>query len=515
MALTGTTRRRANQVQLSRSRAADRWRPGYQRALRVLLRRETREAVDAFLADTDSHYDFRRHFLTKWTRELETLKKRYAYSMVLAGYKWADQEFIEPTAGKQIGSPGPDTPMSVVIGEGDEFLIRGNFKDIDKWVETTAEAESATKARRLQTILERAAKETRKVVGLDGISYTRGVTVVEIAKRLRTSGLVSDDARASMLARTGTIWAFNEGAQQRYRTAGVTAEEWVITDDDAACPFCQEMDGKIVRLDDPFVGVDEGVAGTDAETGKQSTLSTPFDVQHPPLHPNCRCTIVPVLPEADTIEITREVSKPEPAEPKKPKKKKPVMLGTQKEWIESLSASEKKALKIWGSDMPWDIRASSAGERVSKKIKQIADTFLSALRRAPRKSGPVFRGLRDLSSADFKKISTSKEITLRAIASSSQSRDVAEGFIRGTLKVNQAASTDDNVLLRIIKQRHGVAFPEEFATFKGLQEILLKKGTRFRVVSRKWKDGRERFILPITSRVPRKIRFLEITVEEI
>ncbi len=229
------SRRKANAIQLSRSRAADRWRPGYQRALRQLLRHETGTAVKAFVESDNRRFDFKRVFGVKWTREMETLKKRFIYSMVAAGYKWADQEFGESTEGKQIGSPGPDIPLTAAIGEGDEFLIRARFKDIDKWVDTTSLKESTTKAKKLQRSLEIASTKTVKVISAAGREYTRGRTVAELAKVIRRRGLADDMVRARMLARTGTIWAFNEGAQQRYRSAGVQAMQWVTTDDDALC----------------------------------------------------------------------------------------------------------------------------------------------------------------------------------------------------------------------------------------------------------------------------------------
>ena len=279
----------------ARARAADRWRPGYQRAVRSLLRKQTAEAVAAYVKANGGYIDFARTFAVKWAREMEAVKRRYVYEMVRGGYAWAGGEFPPKTA-KAIASPGPEGPLSARIGDGDEFLIRARFKDVDKWVATTAEAESKTKARRLQSIFERAARKTVKVTGADGDTYTRGMTVAEIARAIRNAGLGADDARASMLARTGTIWSFNEGAQQRYRAEGVTVEEWVVTSDDALCPFCQAFDGKRVRIDEPFAGEGDVVSGTDDDTGKKLSLSLPGEVQHPPLHPNCRCTLVPVLP---------------------------------------------------------------------------------------------------------------------------------------------------------------------------------------------------------------------------
>ncbi len=321
------SRRRANAIQLSRAKAADQWLPGYRRALRIMLRRQTRLAVAAFEDSTNIHYDFQRNWGVRWTREAEALKKRWIYLMVAAGYKWAEKEVVKAATGKsdksikgkQIGSPGPDVPLRAVIGEDDEFLIRGRFKDIDKWVETTAEAESKTKAKRLQRSLEAASRFTRTVTKADGTTYEQGFSIADIAKHLRKRIAGIDDARAAMLARTGTIWAFNEGAQQRYRSAGVTAESWQITQDDATCPYCQTMDGAIVKLDDDFASAGETVSGV-SDSGKDVTLTVAYDVQHPPLHPNCRCTIVPVLHEAEAEAPVQEAEESTEVTPVRPKK---------------------------------------------------------------------------------------------------------------------------------------------------------------------------------------------------
>lgn len=85
--------------------------------------------------------------------------------------------------------------------------------------------------------------------------------------------------RAMMIARTETIAASNEGQRQLWLQAaqtglltGVEQREWIITPDDRLCPDCEEMDGQLRGLEEPFVG-----------PGGESVMG-------PPLHPMCRCT---------------------------------------------------------------------------------------------------------------------------------------------------------------------------------------------------------------------------------
>jgi SPP1 gp7 family putative phage head morphogenesis protein len=86
------------------------------------------------------------------------------------------------------------------------------------------------------------------------------------------------DARAETIARTETAYADVQGNLEGYRVSGVVqGKQWIIAQDET-CDDCIEMDGIIVALSDPFPN--EGGDG-------------------PPLHPNCRCDVLPVLTEED------------------------------------------------------------------------------------------------------------------------------------------------------------------------------------------------------------------------
>jgi SPP1 gp7 family putative phage head morphogenesis protein len=93
------------------------------------------------------------------------------------------------------------------------------------------------------------------------------------------ANIIGDDARAEVIARTETMRASNEGQLEAWDQAkdaglltGTESKEWIVTPDDRLCPICEPMDGITVGLDENF-DVD----------GDQ--------VDAPPAHPNCRCTI--------------------------------------------------------------------------------------------------------------------------------------------------------------------------------------------------------------------------------
>lgn len=144
---------------------------------------------------------------------------------------------------------------------------------------------------------ERTTRIMRDSVGLDPRSvtalenYERNLTSVkypvspgrakimvnQYAERLKAQ-------RTRMVSRTQTTYALNQARYQEWRdraNAGVqdpaTMVEWITTPDDKLCDPCAALSG--IRV--PF---------------NQQFSTSVGNVFHPPLHPNCRCTVILVLP---------------------------------------------------------------------------------------------------------------------------------------------------------------------------------------------------------------------------
>lgn len=89
--------------------------------------------------------------------------------------------------------------------------------------------------------------------------------------------------RADVIARTETMAALNEGALEGYRQARADGwldeaamKEWMTTPDERLCLLvCAPMDGVRVPLGEPF-------------------RTSDGDMDGPPAHPNCRCSVVVV-----------------------------------------------------------------------------------------------------------------------------------------------------------------------------------------------------------------------------
>lgn len=97
--------------------------------------------------------------------------------------------------------------------------------------------------------------------------------------------------RADLIAITEAVRSLNVGAAILYQLAGVQFHRWVTVHDDRTCPFCRVMDGKIVSIGQPFARLGETLKVND----EQSYTVGFMDVLTPPLHPRCRCVLIPVF----------------------------------------------------------------------------------------------------------------------------------------------------------------------------------------------------------------------------
>lgn len=153
-----------------------------------------------------------------------------------------------------------------------------------------------------------AQKTIREIVGLsqrDALALTRFADA-QRANALTPSARVLAErrierysqkllrARGLNIARTETIRAGNIGRQLGWQEAAdrglidrsTFKQRWMVTHDDRLCPRCAPMDGKLVQLGGSFEETLRGVLPSERVAVAGET------VQAPPLHPQCRCTLV-------------------------------------------------------------------------------------------------------------------------------------------------------------------------------------------------------------------------------
>jgi HK97 family phage portal protein len=118
-------------------------------------------------------------------------------------------------------------------------------------------------------------KEEIRGILYDGID--QGLSINDMAGSISSFFDLQADYRAERIARTETIASYAQGSLEGYRQSGVVKmKRWLTAGDDRVDPECAENEDQgAIGLEDHFKN------GGDA----------------PPVHPNCRCSLVPVVQE--------------------------------------------------------------------------------------------------------------------------------------------------------------------------------------------------------------------------
>jgi len=146
-----------------------------------------------------------------------------------------------------------------------------------------------------------------KVIG-DGVA--NGETIPQIAERVRTWAVKDGDGeratkrRALTIARTEAQRASRSAEVEAWKSSGVvTGKTWLLAPD--PCEFCEAASDAFsknaVGLEDSFYGQGSEIIGKDG-----NVMVADYEaIDGPPLHPNCRCSLQPVLDD-ETEAILRE-----------------------------------------------------------------------------------------------------------------------------------------------------------------------------------------------------------------
>lgn len=114
-----------------------------------------------------------------------------------------------------------------------------------------------------------------------------GEAIPELRERITTLFGDMEKYRAERIARSEVVRASNFAATEAYEQSGVVEQlQWLTTEDDRTDDECASMDGKIISLGESFLKQGENIGKLTMDYG---------DVDFPPLHPSCRCTVVPLV----------------------------------------------------------------------------------------------------------------------------------------------------------------------------------------------------------------------------
>jgi len=151
-----------------------------------------------------------------------------------------------------------------------EELVGKQKADFD-W-ESYLEANPAALAwlrTRIGWAAEQVGEETANLLSMKlAEGFAEGESIPQLSNRVKEVFKFNDNVRAQRIARTETITASNQGAVETYKKEGVTKTEWYAALDERTCEDCMSMHGNVSLIS-------EGIT--------------------PPLHPSCRCTVLPVL----------------------------------------------------------------------------------------------------------------------------------------------------------------------------------------------------------------------------
>jgi HK97 family phage portal protein len=219
-------------------------------------------------------------------------------SAVLAQAKWDTKltDALAPYISRSIGHG--ITAAQTMIQDRAGVNITGTGKPSAVALAAYAKDEAERLANRVAADINANLSDSIRLVLGTGIA--EGLTSQELAERVQ--GWADDEgdeergtmARALTIARTESARASNLAESDAWAVSGLVAgKRWLLQDD--ACEFCvaaaAEFETQSVGLDEPFYALGSTLVGT---KGGEMT----FDygaVFAPPLHPNCRCTIEPVM----------------------------------------------------------------------------------------------------------------------------------------------------------------------------------------------------------------------------
>ena len=123
----------------------------------------------------------------------------------------------------------------------------------------------------------------------------KGESIVELSKRVNNTYAHWNKMRSLRIARTEILRGSNAGAKNAYIQSGVVKKiRWLSFLDRRTCGFCEEMNGKIVGVEENFFNLgDQLVIG---EGDKRQRLNINYtEIGYPPLHVLCRCSVTPEI----------------------------------------------------------------------------------------------------------------------------------------------------------------------------------------------------------------------------
>jgi len=200
--------------------------------------------------------------LTKWVKRLLPLYKGTVVTTGNAAFNYVAGASTQGTSG-QFSGADPDI----------QKFYDERTTEVSKGIDETTE-------RLLKTTL------------IEGIS--KGESVASLMDRVEGVYNAAAGYRALRIARTESIAASTFGTINAWQQSGVVIGKKWFTGAANPCPFCASLNGKIVALNTNYFNKGDTFTIGEGENAQSMSLNYD-DVGGPPIHPNCRCTLLPIL----------------------------------------------------------------------------------------------------------------------------------------------------------------------------------------------------------------------------
>lgn len=178
-----------------------------------------------------------------------------------------------------------------------------------------------------------------------------------------------DTYRSEMIARTEVSRAAGFAQESVYEEVGATSKQWITAIDERVCEFCSEMDGKTTGVTENYWDKGEEVAGAAG-----GVLPIGFDdISSPPLHPSCRCDLIPIFTESKDMTDFKKLNKNRLEESKKASdnlRASEEIEKAKKELEENKDAISKKEAEIEELKKSLDKQSQEAEKKTKKEIKK-------------------------------------------------------------------------------------------------------------------------------------------------
>ena len=169
-------------------------------------------------------------------------------------------------------------------------LVEGEFNPYTQTIQNFIKTNSLQVAKEINTETE---KQIRATLAQ---GMRENETIQELTARIMHVFGTASTYRAFMIARTEAAMAENYSDVVAWEQTGVVeSKQWFTAEDEHVCGFCHEMDGVTITLKESFFNKGDVMMFED-KNGKPHEMMLDFrTIGEPPLHPNCRCVLLPIL----------------------------------------------------------------------------------------------------------------------------------------------------------------------------------------------------------------------------